>query len=163
MITVPGSSTSYTGEVVNSRSGAVTRGKRKAVYYYIKAIDGVDISDEDAFLNIVKDYVDESLSYSTTEQKTSGTWIDDKPIYKRTFVYENINMTAGVEVVIDSNFPIENTKIVKTESFCYKPDMQLFCNQIRLRTANLDYKNLSATQDITGGTFNICYTVYYVK
>ena len=160
---VAGSSTSYTGEVVNSRSGAVTRGKRKAVYYYIKAIDGVDISDEDTFLNTVKDYIDESLSYSTTEQKTGGTWIDDKPIYKRTFVYENINMTADVESTIDTNFPIENTKIVKTESFCYKPESQIFINEIRLRSAISNYRQLQAMQSVTGGTFNIYFTVYYVK
>ena len=40
----------------------VTRGKRKAVYVYIKAVDGVDISDEDTFLDTVKNYVQESLS-----------------------------------------------------------------------------------------------------
>ena len=77
------SSSSSTSEN-NGRKGTVTRGKRKAVYYYIKAVDGVDISDEDSFLNTVKNYVDEKNSYSTDEVRTGGTWIDGKPIYRKT-------------------------------------------------------------------------------
>lgn len=52
--------------VINARNGTVTRGKRKAVYYYIKAVAGVDISDEDTFLNTVKDYVDSIEDISST-------------------------------------------------------------------------------------------------
>ena len=68
-----------------TRSGTVTRGKRKAVYVYIKAVDGVDISDEDTFLVTVKNFVEEKNSYSTTEMLTGGKWIDGKPIYKISF------------------------------------------------------------------------------
>ena len=145
--------------IFNGRHGDVTRGKRKAVYFYIKATSGLSENAQD---NVVAQ-LNEERSYSTSEVNTGKKWIDGKPIYKRTFVYENINMTAGTEVSIDSNFPIENTKIINTESFCYKPTLQLFCNQIRIRTSNNDYKNLNALQDVTGGTFNIYFTVYYVK
>ena len=55
-----------TFDVNNARTGDVTRGKRKAVYYYIKAVAGVDISDEDTFLNTVKDYVDSIEDISST-------------------------------------------------------------------------------------------------
>lgn len=49
-----------TGEpMTGARTGTTTHSKQKAVYYYIKAVDGVDISDEDTFLNTVKDYVDD--------------------------------------------------------------------------------------------------------
>ena len=68
-----------------ARTGDVTHGKRKAVYYYIKAVDGVDISDEDTFLDTVKNYIDSKNSYSTSETLTGGKWIDGKPIYKRVF------------------------------------------------------------------------------
>lgn len=58
-------------------------------YVYIKAVDGVDISDEDTFLNTVKNYVDgqveDANSYSTAETLTGGKWVDNKPIYKRVF------------------------------------------------------------------------------
>lgn len=70
-----------------ARAGTTTHGKQKAVYVYIKAVDGVDISDEDTFLVTVKNFVDERVtraeSYSTEEQWTGGYWIDGKKIYRR--------------------------------------------------------------------------------
>lgn len=68
-----------------ARAGTTTHGKQKAVYVYIKAVDGVDISDEDTFLVTVKNFVEEKNSYSTTEMLTGGKWIDGKPIYRRVF------------------------------------------------------------------------------
>ena len=69
------------------RAGTTTHGKRKAVYVYIKAVDGVDISDEGTFLVTVKNFVDEKLaraeSYSAEEQWTGGYWIDGKKIYRK--------------------------------------------------------------------------------
>lgn len=40
----------------------VTHGKQKAVYVYIKAVDGVDITDEDSFLSVVENYVDTKVA-----------------------------------------------------------------------------------------------------
>ena len=71
--------------VLNIHAGTTTHGKQKAVYVYIKAVDGVDISDEDTFLVTVKNFVEEKNSYSTTEMLTGGKWIDGKPIYKISF------------------------------------------------------------------------------
>ena len=76
-----------TNNIIGDEGGNVARGKRKAVYVYIKAVDGVDISDEDTFLVTVKNFVDERVtraeSYSTEEQWTGGYWIDGKKIYRR--------------------------------------------------------------------------------
>ena len=66
-----------------ARAGTVTRGKRKAVYYYIKAVDGEQIANESQFLTTVKNYLKTAESYSTEETLTGGTWIDGKPIYKK--------------------------------------------------------------------------------
>ena len=41
-----------------------------------------------------KDYVDASNSYSTEETLTGGTWIDGKPIYRRTFHF-NTMLSVG--------------------------------------------------------------------
>lgn len=65
------------------RTGTTTRTKEKAVYYYIKAVDGVDIADEDTFLNTVVNTIQDAQSYSTTEEKTGGKWIDGKDIYRK--------------------------------------------------------------------------------
>ena len=43
---------------LTDEGGNVARGKRKAVFVYIKAVDGVDVTDEDTFLNTVKNYSD---------------------------------------------------------------------------------------------------------
>lgn len=82
----------YTG--ADPRFGDVTHGKQKAVYVYIKAVDGVDISDEDTFLVTVKNFVEEKNSYSTTEMLTGGKWIDGKPIYRNVFKITSTIATA---------------------------------------------------------------------
>lgn len=87
-----------TGSVSNTaRVGATTHGKQKAVYVYIKAVDGVDISDEDTFLDTVKNFCEEKISeqtkftdtnltvirqggvvniYCNPKRNTSGSWSD---------------------------------------------------------------------------------------
>ena len=77
-----------------ARAGTTTHSKQKAVYVYIKAVDGVDISDEDTFLDTVKNFVQEKNSYSTTEMLTGGTWIDGKPIYRRVIMFNSATTIA---------------------------------------------------------------------
>lgn len=55
------------------RIGSTTHGKQKAVFYYIKAVDGVDITDEDAFLGEVKDFVEDNT------QPKSKVWVGALP------------------------------------------------------------------------------------
>jgi len=59
--------TLYAKNIASGRTGTpdVTHGKQKAVYVYIKAVDGVDISDEDSFLGVVQNYVDERINALT--------------------------------------------------------------------------------------------------
>ena len=91
----------------SSEGGTTTHGKQKAVYVYIKAVDGVDISDEDTFLDTVKNFVQEKNSYSTTEMLTGGKWIDGKPIYRKTWTGLDYNYTAHSWVTIP-NVTINN-------------------------------------------------------
>ena len=58
-------------------------------YTYIKATSGLMENQQENVLNDVKDYVDNSNSYSTEEVKTGGTWIDGKPIYRKTWIGKN--------------------------------------------------------------------------
>lgn len=70
-----------TGTIAGSiRKGTVTRGKRKAVYFYIKATSGLTENQQENVLNTIN----ENLSYSTTEHKTGKKWIDGKDIYSKT-------------------------------------------------------------------------------
>lgn len=95
---------------VEARTGTTTHGKQKAVYVYIKATSGLAENQQDNVLNNVKDYVDNSNSYSTQEVKTGGTWIDGKPIYRKTIdcgalpnnSYKNVNHNiTDLDIIID--------------------------------------------------------------
>ena len=63
----------------NARHGTVTRGKRKAVYFYIKATSGLAENQQENVLATIN----ENNSYSTTEQPTGAKWIDGKPVYRK--------------------------------------------------------------------------------
>lgn len=80
------------GNVTNSyRNGGVTRGKRKAVYFYIKATSGLTENQQENVLNTIN----ENLSYSTTEHKTGKKWIDGKDIYAITITGLSFGETAN--------------------------------------------------------------------
>ena len=91
----------WAGTIKAGRTGTTTRTKEKAVYYYIKAVDGVDIADEDTFLNTVVNTIQDAQSYSTTEQKTGGKWIDGKDIYRKVIQVNGLarsNISTGCPV-----------------------------------------------------------------
>lgn len=77
----------------NARAGTVTRGKRKAVFIYIKATSGLTENQQENVLNTIN----ENLSYSTTEHKTGKKWIDGKDTYQA--VVENITVTTSWGVI----------------------------------------------------------------
>ena len=75
------SGTEEGGGIVNTyRKGTVTRGKRKAVFFYIKATSGISEEAQDT----VASQLNAERSYSTEEINTGKTWIDGKPIYRKT-------------------------------------------------------------------------------
>lgn len=104
LVSTSGSDNLYAKDTLEGRGGTTTHGKQKAVYYYIKAVDGVDISDEDTFLNTVKDYVANQTELIWTnsnptssfpaETFTSQTLGIDLSQYKAIEVYVK-NVAAG--------------------------------------------------------------------
>ena len=81
-------------------------------YVYIKATSGLAENQQDNVLKNVKDYVDNSNSYSTQEAKTGGTWIDGKPIYRKTFIYEG-KTTANAYISIGNISNVEDIETIK--------------------------------------------------
>lgn len=111
-----GSTATYIGTSFEVKKGDVvyvtgTTVKKYVRWYkhhlYIKAVDGVDISNEDTFLDTVKNFVQEKNSYSTTEMLTGGKWIDGKPIYRKSWTGLDYNYTAHSWVTIP-NVTINN-------------------------------------------------------
>ncbi|WP_449399876.1 hypothetical protein [Chryseobacterium wanjuense] len=47
---------------------------------------------------VQKKYVDKKISYSSTEEKTGGKWINGKPIYKKTVVYNTIPSDGQIDI-----------------------------------------------------------------
>lgn len=110
----------------NYRTGTVTRGKRKAVFFYIKATSGVMESNTENFINVIN----EERSYSTSEVNTGKKWIDGKPIYRKVTVFSSLLTVqsntwtttevsnSGIETIINisgineygANFPIAGTR-----------------------------------------------------
>lgn len=72
-----------TGNVTSAyRSGATTEVKSVGVFFVIKATSGLEEGQQDYVLGVLKDWVEDAETYSTTEVKTNKTWIDGKPIYR---------------------------------------------------------------------------------
>lgn len=65
--------------ITAGRHGTVTRGKRKAVYFYIKATSGLSENAQDNVINTLN----EQRSYSTEEVNTGKKWKDGKTIYRK--------------------------------------------------------------------------------
>ena len=88
----------YTGPVHAARQGTTTRTKEKAVFWYIKATTGIIESEATEMLNVIN----ENNSYSLDEVATGKTWIDGKPIYRKSgYISSSINL-EGAHYVIDA-------------------------------------------------------------
>ncbi len=81
---------------------------------------------------IQKQYADKQHSYTTKEEKTGGTWINGKPVYKKTVVFTQIPRTGLVE--FKTEFPDLDT-IISNEMFTewYAIDAAFAGNQWRTK------------------------------
>lgn len=159
----PGGTASVpTSDIDSGRTGETTHGKQKAVYVYIKATSGLAENQQDNVLNNVKDYVDNSNSYSTQEIKTGGTWIDGKPIYRKTLVFTNQTLNESPTHIGMLDMPINN--IVRTEEL-------VLCKNVALAGSGneavyIDYRGyIYAFQKVSSTTtgWDIYYTIEYTK
>ena len=103
----------------SGRLGTTTHGKQKAVYVYIKATSGLMENQQDNVLNDVKDYVDNSNSYSTEEVKTGGTWIDGKPIYRKVVNFGALPNATSKNITFDNIYAdtfVKVTVVAKSSS-----------------------------------------------
>lgn len=140
-----------------TRVGTVTRGKRKAVFIYIKATSGLTENQQENVLNTIN----ENLSYSTTEHLTGKKWIDGKDIYAKTYVFLNQTVTSTPSVIgLISGFT-END-IVKKEILAKRAELVTSEGQVDVYISS---GSIYASQTVTGATtgWNIYYTLEYTK
>ena len=108
-----------------------------------------------------KDYVDAKNFYSTEETLTGGTWIDGKPIYKRTWSFSSFSSTEGI---IDSSGTYD--KIISQQGFMIIGSQLIPITQSRsasamtLRIPNISQHNLAYIRDseVTSADITIEYT-----
>lgn len=109
-----------------------------------------------------KDYVDAKNSYSTEETLTGGTWIDGKPIYKRTWSFSSFSSTEGI---IDSSGTYD--KIISQQGFMIIGSQIIPVAQnrsadgITLRIPNTSQHNLAYIK--TTGVSSADITIEYTK
>jgi len=80
---------------------------------------GIDFSDrepENKKIYTQRSYVDKANSYSTTETQTGGTWIDGKPIYRKTKVFSGADLVSNGLIDLTVAFP-------NMESIIKNPDV----------------------------------------
>ena len=79
---------------------------------------------------VQKKYVDKKLSHSTHEEKTDGKWINGKPIYRKTVVFDTI--PSNGEIDLTTRFP-NMELIVSNQMFTewYAMDIAFAGNQWR--------------------------------
>ncbi len=168
---VKGNSSSDTGaggKVDGARTGTTTHGKQKAVYVYIKATSGLAENQQDNVLNNVKDYVDNSNSYSTQEVKTGGTWIDGKPIYRKVIDCGVLPNATSKNVATGLDFTVCN--VVKMEGFAKNVRTSdstdiinvPYSNEVLLSTTKTGHLSVYTSKDFSN--FTQCYiAIEYTK
>ncbi|MGG5209129.1 hypothetical protein ACQWU4_09270 [Chryseobacterium sp. MIQD13] len=94
------------------------------MYDYSKNLEGLDY--------IQKVYADRQHSYTTKEEETGGTWINGKPVYKKTLFLDQIPRTGEIDLIPD--FPDVET-IVSNQMFTewYALDVAFAGNQWRTK------------------------------
>lgn len=94
----------------------VTHGKQKAVYVYIKAVDGVDISDEDSFIGVVQNYIDEKFDTVETYED-NGIFVRKSGRVVSVIMMKTVSGGAGTTVATlpEKYRPVDN--VVPTAFF----------------------------------------------
>ena len=99
--------TEYTGNVPEGYSSIEEWATTANVRAY-KVVNGQLVYDSAKDTELSEKYKKESYTYSTTEQKI-GTWIDGKPIYRRSFAG---NTGTSAQVVITSAYNNNTIRVV---------------------------------------------------
>jgi hypothetical protein len=107
-----------------------------------------------------KEYVNDVVSYSTTEQLTGGTWIDGKPIYKITKEGTG-NFSNDYWTTITLFNDNVQKKVVKLDmicdTVCLRPEWLTITNAMKFSPSNGSGNGTS----VSNGKYVL--TVYYTK
>jgi len=102
---------------------------------------------------VQKKYVDKKLSYSGSEVKTGGTWINGKPIYRKTVVFDTIPSNGEIDLTVDFR---DMEMIVSNQMFTewYAMDVAFAGNQWRGQAFITLQPNMVKIEDIKNLGYN---------
>ena len=105
------------------------------------------------------------IDYSTTEQETGQKWIDNSPVYSKT--YNNIQLTDSTDVVVDNSFGSDKN-IINLECIAYAATEQIPISSFSSSGSKFAYPFLSngALKIVVNGdmtSYKARITVYYTK
>ena len=100
----------------------------------------------------------QSVTNYSTEETVCGVY-DNKPLYRRIFVYTNVTGVIGQGAILDDNFPIPYSKILKMEGYAIGSDLNISGFTFYVASSTLYFYQL-----ISSRTYNaIGVIVYYSK
>ena len=112
------------------------------------------------------DGVDISNTYSTTE-KVVGTWIDSKPIYRKTIVYTGTALPSGITNIQHNISNIGTHRVIVASEFWYNNNMwngvitpTSYCTVNAVHSNSID---VSVSNDFTGLFSPVYITLEYTK
>ena len=125
----------------------------------VTELQPVDEVTVDNMHSVTSNAVAKSLSYSTTEQKTGGKWIDGKPIYKKTIQFNMLNGVVSIgnlniDKVVQMNGIITHTSgNIVTFPYYYSAENNCFVYMMSSKTELYCYYqgswNTSAPVELT--------------
>lgn len=138
--------------------------------YYATAEEHLTLAERVDDIDVALEKVEGNFNYSTTE-KVIGTWINGKPIYRKTYTYPSVG--SGTPTTFDtdtSHIPVD----VSTISFKRNDGYTIINNHVY---GSADYNYLSVWHEDTGvrgnyfiylssdntGATNVTFTVDYYK
>ncbi len=116
---------------------------------FIKATPTSTDSDYEGTLNAIRQYADSKVSYSTEEVATGGTWIDGKPIYKKTLTATNKGTSSSFafdQTILNVDTIIKAEGFIKCSSGTYN-GMQF---QIPRGSEEVNFTNSTGVMTLAG-------------
>ncbi|MBO7714201.1 MAG: hypothetical protein J6S85_11560 [Methanobrevibacter sp.] len=111
---------------------------------FVKKSDVVNTVQSGNMNPVTSNAVANALSYSTTEQKTGGVWLDEKPIYRK--VVTGLNFGGTTNNWIDTGATLTNGEtLIKTEAIRYSNNIYYILNIISFRLNGNSIQYLTPT------------------
>lgn len=132
----------------------------------------IDYSDYYKPNNFVqKVYVDRQHSYSMEEKATGGTWINGKPIYRNTIIFNQFNLPVGLNQSIPLNISDLDTPVKKEFVVDWRSDNGIYtCTDSYVNSdliLQYSYIDNCITNGVAGFDFSVLdsliVTIFYTK